>query len=391
MMSSKTDKFDWNQIQKRALAVGVVALSLCAAGGFHSPVQFFRSYLLGYIFWLGVALGSIALLMLHHLVGGGWGFAIRRILESGTRTFLVMAGLALPLLFGLKHLYIWAEPTSAHAEHAIEAKALYLNVPFFLLRTTGFFVAWILLAYFLNKWSIEQDRTANPDLTRKLQSLSGVGLVIYGLTATFTSIDWVMSLEPAWGSTIYGMIFIVTQVLSAISLAIIVCMILSGTESLSKRISPLTLNDLGNLLLTFTMLWAYLSFSQFLIIWSGNLPEEITWYLARATGDWAWIAVLLIVFHFAVPFLLLLSRYVKRRIGFLSAVAAWMIVMSLVDLYWLMAPAYNRSGPQFQWMDWLAVVGIGGVWIWRFVSQLKLSPLVPLNDPRMPQGEAHHA
>ena len=380
-----------SSVEKTALIVGAGTLVLCAAAGFYSPAQFFRSYLLGFIFWLGVALGSSAILMLHHLVGGGWGFVIRRMLESGTRTFTVLAGLSLPLYFGLRHLYEWADPVKANESEAIARKATYLNVPFFLSRTAVFFAAWILLAYFLNKWSREQDETGNPALMRRLQNLSGPGLIVYGLTVTFASFDWVMSLEPAWGSTIYGMIFIVTQSLSAISLAIIACMLLAKFEPVSKLVSSQALNDLGNLLLTFTMLWAYLSFSQFLIIWSGNLPEEITWYLARATGDWAWVAVALIVFHFAVPFLLLLNRFVKQRVRMLGAVAAWMMIMSLVDLFWLMTPAYNRTGPRFQWMDWLAVVGIGGIWLWRFLAQLKASPLVPINDPRMTRGAAHHA
>jgi hypothetical protein len=378
-------------VAELALVAGLGALLLCVAGGLHNPTQFFRSYLLGYIFWLGVALGSLAILMLHHLVGGNWGFAIRRMLESGAKTLVVMAALTVPLLFGLRHLYLWADPAKAALEKAVAEKALYLNVPFFVVRTVAFFATWILFAHVLNRWSLEQDRTANPDLIRRMQSLSGPGLVIYGLSVTFMSIDWVMSLEPSWGSTIYGMIFIVTQVLSALSVAIIACMLLSRAKPLADRIFPVALNDLGNLLLTFTMLWAYLSFSQYLIIWSGNLPEEITWYAARATGSWAWVAVILIVFHFAVPFLLLLSRYVKRRIRFLAAVATGMIVMSLVDLFWLMTPAYQRSGPQFHGTDALAVLGMGGIWIWRFVSQLRLSPLVPLNDSRMTEGAPHHA
>ena len=376
---------------KLALVAGLGALLLCVAGGFRNPTQFFRSYLLGYIFWLGVTLGSLAILMLHHLVGGNWGFAIRRILESGTKTLVVMAACTVPLLFGLRHLYLWADPAKAALEKAVAEKALYLNVPFFLARIVAFFACWILLAYFLSRWSLEQDRTGNPDLIRRMQNLSGPGLIIYGLTVTFTSFDWVMSLEPSWGSTIYGMVFIVTQVLAAISLAIIACMLLSKSETLARRLFPVALNDLGNLLLAFTMLWAYLTFSQYLIIWSGNLPDEIPWYLARATGGWAWVAVMLIVFHFAVPFLLLLSRYVKRRIRFLAAVAAGMMVMSVADLFWLMTPAYQRTGPQFHATDILAVAGIGGIWIWRFASQLKLHPLVPLNDHRMTEGSAHHA
>ncbi len=377
--------------QKQALVVGIAALVLCFAGGLRSPTQFFRSYLLGYMFWLGMALGSIAILMLHHLVGGRWGFAIRRMLESGTRTLVLMAVFTLPLLFGLRHIYIWAVPLQEPLGQVAIGKMPYLNVPFFIARVLVFFVAWILLAHLLNKWSFEQDRTANPDLTRRLQNLSGPGLVVYGLTVTFASIDWVMSLEPSWGSTIYGMIFMVTQALSAISLAIVACLALAKTKPLSDRISPLALNDLGNLLLTFTMLWAYLAFSQYLIIWSGNLPEEITWYVARATGGWAWVAVILIIFHFAVPFLLLLSRYLKRRVRYLAAIAAGMIVMSVVDLYWLMVPAYERSGPQFHWMDWMAVLGIGGIWVWWFLSRLELHSLVPLNDPRMTGSAVHNA
>jgi hypothetical protein len=227
-------------------------------------------------------------------------------------------------------------------------------------------------------------------LTRRLQNLSGPGLVIYGLTVTFASVDWVMSLEPSWFSTIYGMIFMVTQALSAMSLVIVITLLLSKTQPLSEMVTPLALNDLGNLLLTFTMLWAYLSFSQFLLIWSGNLPDEIPWYTARATGGWAWIAVLLIIFHFAVPFLLLLSRFVKRRIRLLSAVAAGLVVMSLMDMFWLLAPAYDRAGPRFHWLDWTAVIGMGGVWFWRFIAQLKRAALVPLHDPRMAQGAGHH-
>jgi hypothetical protein len=379
------------QLEKLALIVGAGALALCGAGGLYSPTQFFRSYLFAFIFWLGVALGSVAILMLHHLVGGGWGHPIRRMLESGSRTFLVLAVLALPLFFGLRHLYAWADPAQVRASEALAHKTFYLNVPFFVARTAVFFAAWILLAHLLSKWSLEQDRTGHASLSERLQNLSGPGLIVYVLTVTFMSLDWVMSLEPAWSSTIYGMIFVVTQLLSAMSLAIIACLYFAGSKPVSDWVTPVALNDLGNLLLTFTMLWAYLSFSQFLIIWSGNLPEEITWYVARATGDWAGIAVVLIVFHFAVPFLLLLSRFVKRRIRSLAAVAVLMVLMSLVDLFWLMTPAYNRSGPRFQWMDWLAVLGVGGMWLWRFFSVLKRNPLLPLNDPRLLEGAEHHA
>jgi hypothetical protein len=344
---------------------------------------------LAFVFWIGVALGCSAILMLHHMVGGRWGFALRRLLESGTRTFYLMAVLAAPLLFGLRRLYSWADPEKVKLDPILQYKAPYLNVPFFIIRTVIYFIAWVALAYFLNKWSREQDETANPHLAKRLQNLSGPGMVIYGLTVTFASIDWVMSLEPRWFSTIYGMIFMVTQALAAMSIVTIAVILLSTHEPLSDLVSKRVLNDYGNLLLTFTMLWAYLSFSQYLIIWSGNLQDEIPWYVSRASGGWGWVAMALIVFHFAIPFILLLSRFVTRRTLWLGIVAAIQIVMSVIDIFWLTVPAYERSGPQFHWMDWAAILGIGGVWSWRFTASLKGRPLLPLHDPQM-EGIGHH-
>jgi hypothetical protein len=370
--------------------VGLAALALCGPGAFHNPTQFFRSYLLAFVFWVGVALGCAAILMLHHMVGGSWGFPLRRCLESGTRTLYLMAVFAVPLLFGLRRLYPWADPEKVELDPVLQYKAPYLNVRFFVLRTVIYFIAWIALAYFLNKWSLEQDQTANPDLTKRLQNLSGPGMVIYGLTVTFASVDWVMSLEPRWFSTIYGMIFMVTQALAAMSIVTVAVLLLSTQKPFSDLVTKRVLNDYGNLLLTFTMLWAYLSFSQYLIIWSGNLQDEIPWYVSRASGGWAWVAMALIVFHFAVPFLLLLSRIVKRRTLWLGAVAAIQIVMSVIDIFWLTVPAYERSGPQFHWMDWLAMLGLGGIWLWRFTGNLQSRPLLPLHDPRM-EAVVNHA
>ena len=371
------------RLGKTALVVGVAALVLCVAAGLRSPTQFLRSYLLAFVFWIGLPLGCSAILMLHHMVGGTWGFPLRRLLESGTKTLWLMALLILPILFRLPALYSWADPSKVRVDPLLQYKHPYLNVPFFIARTIIYFAAWLLLAYFLNKWSRQQDETGEPDLTRRLRSLSGPGLVIYGLTVTFASVDWVMSLEASWFSTIYGMIFMVTEALAAMALVTLTVILLSRQKSLAKLISPRVLNDYGNLLLTFTMLWAYLSFSQYLIIWAGNLQEEIPWYLSRAQGGWAWVALGLIVFHFAVPFLLLLSRFVKRRAQILGWVAAGLIVMSVVDMYWLTVPAFERAGPEFHLTDWLAILGVGGLWLWRFAVQLKGRPLLPLHDPRL--------
>jgi hypothetical protein len=390
MNSTESLQSALDRFQKGSLAVGLAALALCVAGAFHSPTQFFRSYLLAFVFWVGVALGCSAILMLHHMVGGRWGFPLRRCLESGTRTFYLMAVLAVPLLFGLRRLYSWAEPAKVKLDPALQYKSAYLNVPFFVSRTVIYFIIWVALAYFLNKWSLEQDETAKPDLTKRLQRLSGPGMVIYGLTVTFASVDWVMSLEPRWFSTIYGMIFMVTQALAAMSIVTVAVILLSTHNPFANLLSQRVLNDCGNLLLTFTMLWAYLSFSQFLIIWSGNLQDEIPWYVSRASGGWARVAMALIVFHFAVPFVLLLSRFVTRRRLWLGVVAGIQIVMSVMDIFWLTVPAYERAGPQFHWMDWLAILGIGGVWLSRFTASLKSRPLLPLHDPRM-EAIGHHA
>ena len=368
-------------MQQKVFVAGAVGLAVIAAGGFFNPTQFFRSYLLAFVLWNGIALGCLAICMLHHLTGGAWGFGIRRMLEAGTRTFPLLAVLFLPLLFGLARLYLWAQPEMVSADKILQYKRLYLNVPFFLARAAIYFAVWNLLGFFLSKWSVEQDATANPGLAGRLEAVSGPGLILYGLTATFSAIDWVMSLEPHWFSTIYGMMFMVSQALAAMAFVIIMAMLLADLPPLSGAIAPAQFHDLGNLLLAFTMLWAYLSFSQFLLIWAGNLREEIPWYASRATGGWAGVALLLILFHFAVPFLLLLSRTVKRRMRVLASVAVGLLVMSLVDVFWMIAPAFHPEGPSPHWMDLIAPIGVGGLWMAAFFSQLKRRSLVPLHDP----------
>ena len=386
MNSNQALKLQLDRLQQRALGVGGMALALAFAGAIARPAQFFRSYLLAYVFWIAFPLGSMALLMLHHLAGGYWGFVIRRSLEAGTRSFQVMALLFVPVLAGLRYgLFPWARPDSA-SDPMWRQKHFYLNVPFFAARAVVYFVAWIVLAYYLNKWSTEQDRTGDPTLLSRFQALSGAGLVIYGLTVTYASVDWVMSLEKGFFSTIYGMIFMVIPALTALAFVIVVAMLLAGTKPLSDVIAESHFQDLGNILLTFVMLWAYLSFSQFLIVWSGNLQSEVPWYISRAKGGWAGVALFLILFHFATPFVLLLNRPVKRRMRVLAALASALMFVSLVDVFWLVTPAFYPSlslvsGTDVL-MDALAVTGIGGLWTARFISQLKSQPLLPLHDAR---------
>jgi hypothetical protein len=367
-----------DRIQRRALIIGISAMLVCMFGAYSDSRQFFHSYLIGFLFWLGVALGCLAILMLHHLVGGGWGLIIRRLLESGTRTTPLMALLMVPLLFGMPQLYSWTRSGPLAPDSLLRFKSVYLNVPFFVARAAAYFLIWIVLAYYLNKWSFEQDRTGEPAVLRRLRALSGPGLALYGLTATFASIDWVMSLLPEWYSTAYGLLFIVGEVLTALAFVVGAAMLLVGREPLSTVVSRQRLIDLGNLILTFVMLWAYIGFTQFLIIWAGNLPEEISWYRIHIRGGWIAVVLILFLFHFALPFLLLLFRDLKHKAGILAGVAGAMLVMRLVDLWWIVAPT-SQPWIRVHWMDVLAPVGIGGIWISVFVWQLKGRPLLPLH------------
>jgi hypothetical protein len=373
------------RLQRRSFITGGIGLAICAVAGIFNPAQFFRSYLVAFLFWSGIPLGCLAVLMLHHLVGGGWGFLIRRLLEAGTRTLPVVAALVVPLLLGIPHLYIWAHPEAVASDPLLLHKGVYLNVPFFAVRTVVYFVVWIVLAHFLNRWSADQDDTGAASLARRLYALSGPGLVVYGLTVTFASLDWAMSLEPDWFSTIYSAVFMIGQVLSALAFVTAMLMFLASSEPLSAVASPRYLNDLGNLLLAFVILWAYMAFSQFLIIWSGNLTDEISWYLHRVRGGWQWVAACVLAFHFGIPFLLLLSRDLKRNVRSLSLLAGALLFMRLLDMVWNVDPAFDPARIRVHWMDWVASLGLGGFWIAAFVRQLERRPLVPLHDPELPE------
>ena len=372
----------WVLWQRRSLAIGFIALLLCGGGALVFPQPFFRAYLAAYIFWIGIPVGCLALLMLHHLVGGRWGFVIQRVLEAAIQTLPLMALLFIPLLFGLSDLYPWARPAVVAGDPLLQQKAAYLNLPFFIVRAVMYFAIWIVLGHLLVRWSLEQDRTGDVTLTQRLQRLSGPGLVLYGLTVTFSAIDWMMSLEPKWYSTIFGMIFMVSYGLAALAFAIVTAHFLRSEAPLTQVISADRFHDLGNLLLALVMFWAYLNFSQFLLIWSENLAEEIPWYLHRMGGGWEWIAIVLIVFQFALPFILLLSRTTKRSSRILAQVAAGILFMHWLDVLWMIAPSFYPARFHLHWMDILAPIGIGALWLAVFLGYLKARALLPLHDPR---------
>jgi len=374
------------QLRRHVALVGGIALLVCLIGGFADPERFFRSYLFAYVYWAGIAIGSLAIIMLHHLSGGGWGMMIRRLLEAATRTLPVVAVLFLPVMLGMKPLYEWARPELVEADKILKFKASYLNVPFFLLRTLFYFSCWMGLAHFLNRWSRQQDETGDPALARKMETMSGPGLVLFGATVTFASFDWVMSLEPHWFSTVFGLSFMVGQVLTAFPFAIAMTAYLSSRKPMSEAVTAAHFHDLGKLTLAFVMLWAYLSFSQFLIIWSGNLPEETPYYIKRLTGGWQYFQLALILFHFALPFFLLLSRSLKRSGAKLVKVAGLILVMRFVDLYLQIIPAGHHAELHFSWMDLAAPIGIGGLWLSAFLRQLESRPVLPVRDPHFAEA-----
>jgi len=378
-----------DRFQRMALIVGIIGLVLGGLWAIIDSQQFFRSYLLAYVFWIGIPLGCFAILMVQHLSGGSWGVVIRRVLEASTKTFPLLLILFLPLVFGLKSIYSWANPEVVHGDHLLEHKEFYLNIPFFLARVVFYFAIWVGISYVLNRYSRKQDETHEASLTRSMQNWSGPGLVLYGLTVTFASIDWVMSLDPKWYSTIFGILFMGGQGVSAMAFVIASIVLLARYKPMSEIVQPRHIHDLGKLLLAFIMLWAYFSFSQFLIIWSGNLPEEITWYVHRLHGGWKYLGLIIVIFHFALPFTLLLSRDLKRNGRTLAIVAIMVIVMRLMDLFWLTAPELYGGKFKVSFTDILLPIGLGGVWLWFFAGQLKKRPLLPIGDPSLQDAIAH--
>jgi hypothetical protein len=382
------------RLQQRALAVGVVGLVAGTAGAFINSEQFFLSWLLGFLFCLGLTIGSLGLLMLQHMSGGQWGLVSRRVWEAATRTLPVVALLFIPLLFGLPKLFLWARPEAVQADAILLKKAPYLNVWFFVARAAIYFAFWMVCTWLLNVWSLRQDRgevAVTPGDTVRFRTVSAPGLLFLVLTITFASVDWVMSLDPHWYSTIFGLLTVAGWGLSGLALAIAVLTLLSATPPMTAFLTPRHFHDLGKLLLAFVMLWAYLSFSQFLIIWSGNLPEEIPWFIRRLRGPWGYVSLLLLLGHFALPFALLLSRDLKRNPGLLAKVAIFVIFMRFVDIVWLVAPVPEAHGFPIHWMNVVLPLGIAGIWVFLFVRQLGNRALLPLNDPYFKEAFAHDA
>lgn len=379
-----------DRIRQRALVAGVIGLVICILGLLKSPDRFFQSYLLAFIFVLGLTLGSLGLLMLQHLTGGNWGIMIRRPLESATRNLPLVAVLFVPIFFGMKYLYAaWLNAPPSGEGALSEFQRSYLTPNGFRVRAILYFAIWGILVFLFNRWSREQD--ANPEdaaVRRRFKTLAGPGIILYVFVMSFAAIDWAMSLSPHWASTIYGFIFIAGQLISSMSLMIAIVVLLARTGPLAGVLQPRHIHDLGKLLLAFVMLWAYFQFSQLLIIWSGNQPEEITFYYSRLHSQWGVVAVIVVIFHFFVPFFLLLSRDLKRNLKILPVVAIWLIFMRLVDLFWYTRPQFTPSALPTIW-DLGAALALGGLWFFFFAGQLKQLPVLPVGDPKLAEAIAN--
>lgn len=385
-MNRTPQAVELGRAERTAFLIGGLGLLACLIGVFADTTQFLRSYLWAYWFWLGAAIGCGQLLMLYHLVGGAWGFVIQRICEAGLRTMPAMFALVIPLCIGIPRLYTYANPHLLALDKALRHKSPYLNAPFVIVRLAIYFAVWGLFAYLLNHWSLKQDQTGNFKYLGLRQRISGPGIILYSLLMSFAAIDWIMALEADWFSTMFPGFYLVGQVLTALGIVIVVLRYVSRRGPLAEIISPKDYHDLGNLLWTFVILWAYVEVSQLIITWSGNLPKEIIWYLHRTNGNWAWITVFIAVFHFAVPFFILLGRRNKLRAHRLAFIAACMVVMHLVENYWNVEPAFHPDRIFVSWLDFAAPIGLGGIWVALLLRQLTRRPLVPLEDPRLAEA-----
>jgi hypothetical protein len=388
-------------LQTQSLFIGLVGAVATLVGAFVASESFYSAYLIAFMFWLGLSLGCMAILMLYHLVGGAWGTVIRRVVESGMMVLPLMFILFLPIVLNLGKLYFWARPESWADPKIADIARSYLNPRDVFLRYMIYFAIWIGMAWFLNRWSTEQDSIAGQS-TLRFRALSGLGLVVYSLSISFGVVDWVMSLQARWISTIYGLIFIAGEALSAFCFCVVIENILNKYKPASEYLTSTQIHDHGKLMLAFVMVWTYFNFSQWLIIWAGNIPDEISWFERRINGSWGPVALFLVLFQFAVPFALLLSQQLKRKLRTLVRIAGWILFMRIVDIYWHIEPGVSITGdggktlplhPGFHlsWVHFAAIFGIGGLWLAYFFHNLRSRPLLAVNAPQtLRLMEPHH-
>jgi hypothetical protein len=389
--------------QMPALIIGVIGIAGSIAGFATNRPEFFKAWLAPFVFWFLIAAGALAVLMLQYVTGGEWGVLIRRPLGAAARTIPIFLLFAIPLVVGLPDIFVWAnpdwaahEPTMQQALHpgtsvpvgqswkdaapTIPQKSVWLKPGFWIGRLVFYFALWSFWAWRIRVLSLDFAKTRSPYTELSRRKLSAAGLLMIVLTLTFASVDWVMSLEPKWYSSMFGISFTVGAGLSAFAFVTFFLTLLADNPAMEGVLKPSHFRDLGNLMLAFTMLWAYTNYSQFLLIWYGNIKEETPYYLKRMHGVWGWMAAALVLFHFFLPFFMLLMRAIKDRPKTIAIVTVILLVMRFVDIYWLVAPAHYGEHFHFSWITIAAFLGIGGLWLWAFIQQLKGQTIVPIHE-----------
>ena len=378
--SSWSAPTELRKLERRFWIIGGAGIVVSILGALLDRPQALQSYLVAWLLWTGIAFGCFAVLSLHHLTRGGWGLMVQRVLEAAAKTLPLLALLFVPILLGMSHVYTWADPEVVAASEYLQKKTQFLNVPFFAARFVAYFVILAGLTWILTSRSLKMDRTGDAKLVRRMQNFAGPGLGIYVLVSTLAAIDWIMSLDPLWVSTLFGVYFVGGHGVSAFAFLITVAVWLSHREPMSRAFTKRHFHDYGKLLFAFVMLWAYFAVSQGLIIWSGNVAEKIPWYVERVRNGWEYLFIAMGLLHFALPFLLLLSRNLKRNARRLATVATLLLVMRWVDLYWQVAPNFHHA-LTVHWLDLATVVGLGGIWLATVFNLLGRHPLLPVNDP----------
>lgn len=373
-------------VERIAGVIGGLGALLCVAGFFYNRAEFFQSYLFAFLYWGGFTIGGLGILVLNNTVGGRWGVTARRYLEAAMRTLPFLAVMFLILLIGLKDLYPWTHIDTVSnpiSQAILRHKAPYLNVPFFIVRSIIYFAVWSFWGYRVYKMADKQDQTGDPTLRERMRAFSAPGCVVVTFTATFAYIDWLLSADAQFFSTIYGAMLLFGDVLQTFALVITVLILTSKGDRFGGRINSVILHDLGNMMFAFTIFWTYLSVSQLIIVWPANLPQELNWYLVRVRGGWTVLAALIAFVMFLIPFLGLLSQARKRDPNRLIRIAVWILCARVVDLFWIIEPTFRPNGFAIYWTDFAAFIGVGGIWVYLYLGQLRRRPLLPLRDARV--------
>jgi hypothetical protein len=365
--------------------VAVVALLLTALAGFLDARRALWAYHFAFTYWAGIGMGTLILLGALHVTKARWAVVLRRMLETVPLSGVLFLVLFIPIAIGAKQLFPWADPQGHGLEgelaHLAHVREPWLNIPFFLIRAAIYFALWIGVGHVLHRLSVRQDAEGGFALTDRQRRIAAIALPFLALMITFAAFDWQMSLDLHLSSTIFGVYFFAGSFLCAIAVMILAANASRSGDLFGAHLGPAHYHSLGKLLLAFYCFWAYIAFSQYLLIWIANIPEEVTWYLHREHAGWLGMAIFLALFHFLVPFFILLSRDLKRNRRKLGFMAAWALVVHAVDVYWVMMPGLDPEAPSFHFADLTALVGVGAAALAFVVWRMRGVRNVPVGDP----------